>query len=234
MAIFHCHWHVRASLLQGWYRILLTGDCFLTAILPWRDWNCRVSLKSTRVAKQPTIFFQHIGVATEYIIGNYVNTSWPFATQIARFMGPTWVPPGSCGPQVGPMLAPSTLLSGDYEVNVLIIIPAVMFFHTRIFPQMTNIAFMTNLTYSSCPHIGYFCTPFIRFSWYIYKFLNIFTRFSHRCIPAPRHFILNIHIVLRSDTGTSSFKFLIHIDIRIDCVKMQDIDMRCVIAFVFF
>ena len=30
-------------------------------------------------------------------------------TQIARFMGPTWDPPGSCRPQVGPMLAPQTL-----------------------------------------------------------------------------------------------------------------------------
>ena len=29
-----------------------------------------------------------------------------------RFMGPTWDPPGSCRPQVGPILAPWTLLSG--------------------------------------------------------------------------------------------------------------------------
>ena len=28
------------------------------------------------------------------------------------FMGPTWGPPGSCRPQMGPMLAPCTLLSG--------------------------------------------------------------------------------------------------------------------------
>ena len=34
-------------------------------------------------------------------------------TQIARFMGPTWGPPGSCRPQMGPMLAPWTLLSGE-------------------------------------------------------------------------------------------------------------------------
>ena len=27
-------------------------------------------------------------------------------------MGPTWGPPGSCRPQMGPMLAPWTLLSG--------------------------------------------------------------------------------------------------------------------------
>ena len=33
-------------------------------------------------------------------------------TQIAKFMGPTWGPPGSCRPQMGPMLAPWTLLLG--------------------------------------------------------------------------------------------------------------------------
>ena len=32
--------------------------------------------------------------------------------KIARFMGPTWGPPRSCRPQMGPMLAPCTLLSG--------------------------------------------------------------------------------------------------------------------------
>ena len=33
-------------------------------------------------------------------------------SQIAKFMGPTWGPPGSCRPQMGPMLAPWTLLCG--------------------------------------------------------------------------------------------------------------------------
>ena len=33
-------------------------------------------------------------------------------SQIAKFMGPTWGPPGSCRPQIGPMLAPWSLLSG--------------------------------------------------------------------------------------------------------------------------
>ena len=33
-------------------------------------------------------------------------------TQIARFMGPIWGPPGSRRPQIGPMLASWTLLSG--------------------------------------------------------------------------------------------------------------------------
>ena len=38
--------------------------------------------------------------------------SWWYPAPIARFMGPTWGPPGSCRPQVGPMLDPWTLLSG--------------------------------------------------------------------------------------------------------------------------
>ena len=33
-------------------------------------------------------------------------------SQITNFMGSTWDPPGSCRPQMGPMLAPWTLLSG--------------------------------------------------------------------------------------------------------------------------
>ena len=32
-------------------------------------------------------------------------------SQIARFMGPTWGPPGPCRPHMGPILAPWTLLS---------------------------------------------------------------------------------------------------------------------------
>ena len=38
----------------------------------------------------------------------YTLQSWG----IIKFMGPTWGPPGSCRPQIGPMLAPWTLLSG--------------------------------------------------------------------------------------------------------------------------
>ena len=37
---------------------------------------------------------------------------FPAITLIARFMGPTWGPPGSCRPQVDPMLVPWTLLCG--------------------------------------------------------------------------------------------------------------------------
>ena len=51
------------------------------------------------------------------------HIAWVFTAQIAKFMGPTWGPPGSCRPQIGPMLAPWTLLSGcgciSPDVNVI-------------------------------------------------------------------------------------------------------------------
>ena len=43
---------------------------------------------------------------------NLVRGHWSLSSQIARFMGPTWGPPGPCRPQMGPILAPWTLLSG--------------------------------------------------------------------------------------------------------------------------
>ena len=36
----------------------------------------------------------------------------PIMSQIAKFMGPTWGPPGSCRPQMGPMLAQWSMISG--------------------------------------------------------------------------------------------------------------------------
>ena len=43
------------------------------------------------------------------------NSEWyGISVQIAKFMGPTWGPPGSSRPQMGPMLAPWTLLSGSW------------------------------------------------------------------------------------------------------------------------
>ena len=39
-------------------------------------------------------------------------TLYKLFSQIAKFMGPTWGPPGSCQPQMGQMLAPWTLMSG--------------------------------------------------------------------------------------------------------------------------
>ena len=55
-----------------------------------------------------------LGLAHETMLRLYVLLSL-----IARFMGPTWGPPGADGTQVGPMLAPWTLLSGMFVGRVL-------------------------------------------------------------------------------------------------------------------
>ena len=44
---------------------------------------------------------------------------WMENTQITKFMGPTWGPPGSCRSQMGPMLAPWTFLSGRLLVLLI-------------------------------------------------------------------------------------------------------------------
>ena len=68
---------------------------------------------------------------------NQVNT---MATQIARFMGATWGPHGSCRPQMGPMLAPWTLLSGCWcpsAAMILIILRLWVFiFHEEWFQPL--------------------------------------------------------------------------------------------------
>ena len=43
-------------------------------------------------------------------------------SQIAKFMGPTWGPPGSCRPQMGPMLAPWTLLPGMSKWHIFAVL----------------------------------------------------------------------------------------------------------------
>ena len=50
-----------------------------------------------------------------YIMDNpytLAGTWYCMSSQITKFMGPTWGPPGSCRPQMVPMLVPRTLLSG--------------------------------------------------------------------------------------------------------------------------
>ena len=48
---------------------------------------------------------------TSLLLAHY----WNISTQLAKFMGPTWGPPGSCRPQLGPILAPWAMLSGHFS-----------------------------------------------------------------------------------------------------------------------
>ena len=49
----------------------------------------------------------------------FASTFIQAESQIVKFIGRTWCPPGSCRSQVGPMLAPWTLLSGMNCIMVL-------------------------------------------------------------------------------------------------------------------
>ena len=60
------------------------------------------------------IIYWHWGDYNHRVVAVPVLETWP--TQIAKFMWPTWGPPESCRPQMGPMLVPWTLLSGNMRV----------------------------------------------------------------------------------------------------------------------
>ena len=76
-----------------------------------------------RFLSQPCLYgtihpiqFRHIlnGKIPKRVKSSYTNyLAKSQETQITKLMGPTWGPPGSCRPQMGPMLAPWTLLSGN-------------------------------------------------------------------------------------------------------------------------
>ena len=53
--------------------------------------------------------FAHIGHARLQVLWHLLTG----ISQIARFMGPTWGPPGSCEPQMGPRVGPMNLAIGD-------------------------------------------------------------------------------------------------------------------------
>ena len=52
-----------------------------------------------------------VSIMTVIRVDDFVVLGSIRGSQIAKFMGPTWGPPGSCWPQMGPILAPWTLLS---------------------------------------------------------------------------------------------------------------------------
>ena len=54
---------------------------------------------------------------------NYSISAIWYVTQIAKLTGQTWGPPGSCRPQMGPMLAPWTLLSEKCHNFILLWLP---------------------------------------------------------------------------------------------------------------
>ena len=84
-------------------------------------------------------------------------------TQIARFMGPTWGPPGAGRTQEGPMLAPWILLS---EINTRWSLIQVSCLNSN-----THSALCTHIaSYNLC--IIYSVIPRIRLEWTLYRELQ--------------------------------------------------------------
>ena len=85
-------------------------------------WKPRLVIMSTLSSQPPHIMTTICGAASDAKVGimktlgcrRFVATP----SQIARLMGPTWGPSGSCRPQMGPMLATWTLLSGLLSSNL--------------------------------------------------------------------------------------------------------------------
>ena len=80
-----------------------------------------------RLSAWPVVSVHKLSVMRKLWLLHFINKwrevgwrcSFVCRSQIAKFMRPTWGPPGSCWPQMGPMLALWNLLSGVrcYNVN---------------------------------------------------------------------------------------------------------------------
>ena len=78
------------------------------------DYNSMITKHVMRIGK---CILQHESYHISGYVRTAVNGSYAFLTTlIARFMGPTWGPSGADRTQVGPMLAPWSLLSGFMTV----------------------------------------------------------------------------------------------------------------------
>ena len=123
-------WHFRnnnypASFSDVWPRYLLWNyaKINITGSYWWQD-------TSGLVIGRQDITRNNVGpVLCRHIWSMFHNELFRFWTaagewnqitaQIAKFMGPIWGRPVSCRPQMGPMLAPWTLLSGSYCISCL-------------------------------------------------------------------------------------------------------------------
>ena len=118
--------------LDGMWKIILAfvpRSYSFTGYVVWRFHDVKIFLSDKTLAIQliqlsmstyknierkmsiPLIFSQSTNIHRVHL-----------TTQIARFMRPTWGPPGSFRPQVGPTLATWTLLSGDTYVRTVILL----------------------------------------------------------------------------------------------------------------
>ena len=97
------------SMLAPW--TLLSRVTCLLEELDKRNQTMKYSWNAWRCIRSEAIMDKSCFRDEGYLCLLLFNATSIFTLQRARFMGPTWGPPGSCRPKVGSMLAPWTLLS---------------------------------------------------------------------------------------------------------------------------
>ena len=113
-------------------RLHLYTECLWWEFLNWQDciFILNVYDGNSNTGKTTSVYWMlMIGIPilarlhlyTECLLWEFLYWQDCIFTQIAKFMGPTWGPPGSCRPQ---MLAPWTLLSGYTEMERSVILPS--------------------------------------------------------------------------------------------------------------
>ena len=119
--------------------------------------NLSVLFLDNSTCKYCLIFFQISNLKLNIITMIIINDNGK-PSQIAKFMVPTWGPPGSCQPQMGPMLAPWTLLSGiaiihEANLNLVSMMHRVSFVPLpNLFMEITHIVTHVCFTISSRNH----------------------------------------------------------------------------------
>ena len=78
----------------------------------WYDWYANVAISYFLLTHSVSHSFISFSQGTNKLSKHDCSVVSSWRSLIAKFMGPTWGPPGSCRPQMGPMSAPWNLLSG--------------------------------------------------------------------------------------------------------------------------
>ena len=111
------HLAAHQVLYINWYINWSAGKCgfhdHYVEVQLWRTCNSSFVDFFVVTLKFICVFRNH------WYLGRSLSTTRRMKTlQIAKFLRPTWDPPGSCCPQMGPKLAPWTLLSGTLPAMV--------------------------------------------------------------------------------------------------------------------
>ena len=132
-------------------------------------------------------------------LGKEITMSVDIVTQIAKLMGPTWGPPVSCRPQMGPMLAPWILLLGKAWACMSDMESPLSILHDDVMTRTCN----STVHSTACAIMQFFVRWMHNFVWRVYsrlpsqvsnEFWSLQWRHNGRDIISnhqPHHCLLN-------------------------------------------